>query len=88
LKLENEAAKVASEGARLARSVGFDATPYVESGDVVWRSIVDSADEHGASIVVMGSHGRTGVSLVLLGSVAASVSRHTDRPVLIVHEPS
>jgi nucleotide-binding universal stress UspA family protein len=88
LELEEEAAKVASEGARLARSVGFDATPYVESGDVVWRSIVDSADEHGASIVVMGSHGRTGVSLVLLGSVAASVSRHTDRPVLIVHGPS
>jgi nucleotide-binding universal stress UspA family protein len=37
---------------------------------------------------VLGSHGRTGIGLVLLGSVAAAVARHTDRPVMIVHGPS
>jgi nucleotide-binding universal stress UspA family protein len=36
----------------------------------------------------MGSHGRTGIGLVLMGSVAAAVSRHTERPVLIVHSPA
>jgi nucleotide-binding universal stress UspA family protein len=33
----------------------------------------------------MGSHGRTGPGHVLMGSVAAAVSRHGESPVLIVH---
>jgi nucleotide-binding universal stress UspA family protein len=81
----NEAADVAREGAGLARSVGFHATPLTESGEPVWRTIVDAADAHDASVVVLGSHGRTGIGLVLMGSVAAAVARHTQRPVLIVH---
>ena len=36
----------------------------------------------------MGSHGRTGIGLVLMGSVATAVSRHTQHPVLIVHASS
>jgi nucleotide-binding universal stress UspA family protein len=82
---EGEAQKVAEEGARLARSVGFDATPLAQSGNPVWQRIVSSAADHDAEIVVMGSHGRSGIGLVLMGSVAAAVSRHTERPVLIVH---
>lgn len=85
--LESEAKKVADEGARLARSLGFVAAPLAESGNPAWQAIVLAADDHDASLVVMGSHGRTGVGLVLLGSVAGTVSRHTDRPVLIVHSP-
>jgi nucleotide-binding universal stress UspA family protein len=83
--IEREARMVAEEGARLARASGFDAEPVAERGDPVWLRIVDYADEHDAGIVVMGSHGRTGVGLVLLGSVVAATTRHTDRPVLIGH---
>jgi nucleotide-binding universal stress UspA family protein len=83
--IEREAMKVADEGAALARSLGFDATPLADSGVPVWSGIVQAADDHDASLIVMGSHGRTGVGLVLQGSVAATVARHTDRPVLIVH---
>ena len=86
--VERDARRVAGEGAELARSAGFDATPLAENGTPVWRSIVESANEHGASIVVMGSHGRTGVGLVLMGSVASAVARHAQVPVLIVHPPS
>jgi nucleotide-binding universal stress UspA family protein len=77
--------KVADEGAALACSLGFDASPLADSGVPVWSGIVRAADDHDASLIVMGSHGRTGVGLVLVGSVAATVARHTDRPVLIVH---
>ena len=87
--IETEARSVAEEGATLARSVGFDATTSVaEDGTPVWSSIVSAADDGDASIVVMGSHGRTGIGLVLMGSVAAAVARHTERPVLIVHARS
>jgi nucleotide-binding universal stress UspA family protein len=82
---EKEAGDVAREGAELAQSIGFEATPLTESGEPIWRTIVDAADAHNASIVVIGSHGRTGIGLVLMGSVAAAVARHTDRPVMIVH---
>jgi nucleotide-binding universal stress UspA family protein len=82
--MEREAAKVAAEGARFAASVGFAARPLTAPGGPIWRQIIDTADDHDASLVVMGSHGRTGVALALLGSVAESVARHTDRAVMIV----
>jgi nucleotide-binding universal stress UspA family protein len=83
--IKSDAMNVAGEGAQLAASVGFRAVPVPTSGSPIWRTIVTAADEADASLVVMGSHGRTGLSLVLQGSVAAAVSRHTDCPVLIVH---
>ena len=83
--IEKEARKVAEEGARLARSSGFDAEPLAERGEPVWGRIVDSAEEHDAGLLVIGSHGRTGIGYVLLGSIAAATARHTDRPVLIGH---
>jgi nucleotide-binding universal stress UspA family protein len=85
--LEAEAERTAREGAALARSVGFEARALAQRGSPVWHSIVETAEDLGVGLVVMGSHGRTGIQLVLLGSVAAAVSRHTDRPVLIVHGP-
>jgi nucleotide-binding universal stress UspA family protein len=81
--IEEEARQLAEEGAKLARAAGFQAEPIAEQGDPIWERIVESAEAHGADIVVMGSHGRTGVKLALLGSVAQATARHTDRPVLI-----
>jgi nucleotide-binding universal stress UspA family protein len=83
--IEHDAQRVAEEGAELARRAGFDAEPAAERGDAIWKQIVDAADERDASIIVMGSHGRTGIPRVVLGSVASATSNHTDRPVMIVH---
>jgi nucleotide-binding universal stress UspA family protein len=46
------------------------------------------ADEHGARLIVLGSHGRSGLSGVFVGSVAAAVAQHSPRSVLIVHRRS
>jgi len=43
------------------------------------------ADEIGADLVVMGTHGRTGVEHALLGSITERVVRTLDVPVLTVH---
>jgi nucleotide-binding universal stress UspA family protein len=86
--LAREAQGVADEGAKLARAAGFDAEPKAEGGAPTWQRIVDAAEEVGASIVVIGSHGRTGIDLLLMGSVASAAASHTDLPVLIVHEPA
>jgi nucleotide-binding universal stress UspA family protein len=84
--VERGARRVAEEGAKLARKAGFEAESVAERGDPIWQRIVQSADEHDASIVVMGSHGRTGVARMLLGSVAGTAASHTERPVLIAHD--
>jgi nucleotide-binding universal stress UspA family protein len=48
------------------------------------RSVVDYADDHDVDHVVVGSHGRTGASRILLGSVAETVARRSPVPVTIV----
>ena len=48
------------------------------------RAIIEYVDEHGVDHVVVGSHGRDGVSRVLLGSVAEVVVRRSTVPVTVV----
>lgn len=50
-------------------------------------TIIQAAARHGSDLVVLGSHGRTGLEKFLLGSVARGVMEATDRPVLIVRAP-
>lgn len=48
------------------------------------RTILEYADENDVDYIVMGSHGRSGVTRVLLGSVAETVTRRAPVPVTIV----
>ena len=79
--------KLAEEGAELGRTGGFDATGYVGPlHETVCQTIVRFADEHDASVILMGTHGRSGVKAVLLGSTASAVMHHAGRPVAVVPE--
>jgi nucleotide-binding universal stress UspA family protein len=49
------------------------------------RAILDYAETNDVDLVVMGTHGRTGLSHALLGSVAERVVRLSEVPVLTVH---
>jgi universal stress protein A len=51
---------------------------------VPWDQIVDCAKTAGSDLVVLGTHGRTGLKHVLLGSVAEKVVRHAPCAVLVV----
>ena len=55
-------------------------TPFVE--------IVRYADDHAIDLIVLGTHGRTGLQHVLLGSVAERVLRSATCPVLTVRSAS
>jgi nucleotide-binding universal stress UspA family protein len=48
-----------------------------------YQAIIDTAESNGCDLIVMASHGRHGVSAILLGSVTAKVLVHCTIPVLV-----
>lgn len=52
------------------------------------HGILTAANEHDVDLIVMGTHGRTGLARLALGSVAANVIRHAECSVLVVRGPS
>lgn len=63
---------------------GLIAEPIVRT-DVPHRAILSYVEEEGIDLIVMGTHGRTGVERFLLGSVTEKVVRLSDVPVLTVN---
>ncbi|HVN17179.1 MAG TPA: universal stress protein [Dongiaceae bacterium] len=56
---------------------------YVRHG-VVWKNLADIIEQNEIDLIVVGTHGRTGLGKLLLGSVAESILRHAPCPVLTV----
>ena len=79
---EANAAIKATKTAFEAAGVNVDTT-VVES-HAAWRGVVDSAESMQADLIVMGSHGRSGLEKLVLGSVTQAVLSHTKLPVLVV----
>ena len=71
---------VAEEASRL---LGVTVGGVVVSGDAV-TALVQRANETDADLIVMTTHGRTGLRRALMGSVADGVVREAGRPVLLV----
>src|SRR5262249_34495537 len=69
----------------LLRSRGVAARSMVRSG-VPADEIMAAAEAERADMIVMGTHGRTGLSHVLVGRVAETVVRHAPCPVLTIRE--
>ena len=86
--VEKAAQRTAAEGAALAQAAGFRTQSRAIQSAPTWKGIVEFADEEHAGMIVLGSHGRTGLAGRLLGSVAGAVAAHSSRSVLIVHRTS
>jgi len=71
--------------ATAAALTGVEVDRRVELGDVA-TTICRIAEELPADVIIVGSHGRTGLKRVFLGSVSEHVVRHAPCPVLVVHE--
>jgi nucleotide-binding universal stress UspA family protein len=85
-QIELEAAEqTAAEGVRLAEAAGFTAGPLcVAERGHTWRALLDAADNVGASMVVAGAQGLSGMKRALLGSVSTGLVHHAQVPLLIV----
>jgi nucleotide-binding universal stress UspA family protein len=64
-------------------SVGLKIRQVVDAGQP-FGAILDCAEKEGVELIVMSSHGRTGLSRMLIGSVTDKIIRGAPCPVLVV----
>jgi nucleotide-binding universal stress UspA family protein len=69
------------------RAAGFEVTTIVEEGDPK-KIIIDVAIAWNADLIVVGSHGRSGVDRFLLGSVSEAVARYAPCSIEIIRDAS
>ena len=82
--LEREGKRFTEEVASELEEAGVDAVSACRVG-VAPKAIIKYADEHGVDVIVMGTHGRSGLERRLIGSVTEKVVRESHVPVLSVH---
>lgn len=61
----------------------FEVFTFIEEGKP-HEGILKVAEEWNADLIILGTHGRTGISHLLMGSVAEKVLRHSDKPLYII----
>jgi nucleotide-binding universal stress UspA family protein len=64
---------------------GLKVTAIVKTGQQVAVEIIDFAKESGVDLIVMCTHGRSGITLWVLGSVAHKVLTRAETPILLIH---
>jgi nucleotide-binding universal stress UspA family protein len=84
-EVRKAAEETAAQGASMAQDVGFRAQSLAVKEAPTWKAIASAAHDRDASLIVLGSHGKSGITGTLLGSVAGAVAAHSERSVLIVH---
>jgi nucleotide-binding universal stress UspA family protein len=84
--IQNEASKriVDSIVGKFGKDVSV--THFTEFGDTA-DGIIEASNEFNADVIVVGTHSRTGLDRLLMGSVAEHVVRHATIPVLVVPLP-
>ena len=83
--IKQHATKVLGDVASAAKKVGLDCDTVQVEHEQPYEAIIKTAKDKGCDAIVMASHGRSGISAVLLGSVTNKVLTHTAIPVLVVH---
>jgi len=71
-----------------AQKLGATRTSAKLLSGVPWSAIMDAAEDPAIDLLVVGTHGRTGLARVLLGSVTEKVVRHAPCSVLVVRPDS
>lgn len=85
-EIHQDAARRLEEAAEAERRLGLSCRTVLRSGRP-YIEIAEAAAELKADLVVLTTHGYTGLKHVLLGSTAERVIRHAPCPVLVVRDP-
>jgi len=85
-QLEDSAERQLPKLAECEECAGLDLEEIIVHGDPA-AEIVRVAQEQGVNLIVISSHGRTGLGRMIFGSTAEAVVRHASCPVLVVKPP-
>ena len=78
------AKKILGAAASTAKAAGMDCAEIHAENRYAYQGIIDAAKTNGADLIVIGSHGRSGIEGFLLGSQAVKLLTHTKIPALVV----
>lgn len=78
------ALRTLAEAAETAKAASLDVTEVHLEDDEPYQAIIRTAEGRRCDLIVMASHGRGGVSALLLGSETMKVLTHSKIPVLVV----
>ena len=80
---DKQAAEVLAAGEALAREAGVEYSSVSVTSDLPYEAIIEAAESGACDLIFMASHGRRGISSILLGSETQKVLTHSNIPVLV-----
>ena len=84
-QIKTHAANVLIGVAHTAQQAGVSCDTIQVDNEQPYKGIIETAWNRGCDLIVMASHGRSGLSAIVLGSVTNKVLTHTKTPVLVCH---
>ena len=84
-QIKKHAANVLNRVANAAEQAGVACDTIQVEDAQPYQAIIATAADKSCDLIVMASHGRSGLSAVVLGSVTNKVLTHTKTPVLVCH---
>ena len=81
--LTTDVEKRLSAARAIAENAGVDCQTIDINGEHIHQAIIDAAKDHNCDLIAMASHGRRGLSSLLLGSETTKVLTHSTIPVLV-----
>ena len=83
--VKQHATQVLDHVAKMANDARVACEGVQVEHDHPYEAIITTANDRGCDLIVMASHGRSGLTALLLGSVTNKVLTHTKLPVLVCH---
>lgn len=80
---QQQANEILDANESLAKAEGVDCASVSAVSDIPYEAIIAAAEQVGADLIFMASHGRRGISGLLLGSETQKVLTHSKIPVLV-----
>jgi len=82
-KMQNTTSDILDAAERIAQAAGVECGKVMLVSEEPYEAIIKVARQHGCDLIFMASHGRRGISGLLLGSETQKVLTHSTVPVLV-----
>lgn len=83
VRMQKHTEIILAAAARAAHAAGVACETVHVEHEHPYRAIIDTAESKGCDLIVMASHGRHGISAIILGSETVKVLTHSKIPVLV-----